>query len=118
MIDLHCHSTASDGTDSPTKIIEKAHQIGLTAIALTDHDVVFTKPIRIVACDFNKDGRVDSADQNLFRIIVSSKKGDPAYLSYVDLNHDGYINAKDYLIIQYFEGTDALTYPYDELNLA
>lgn len=40
MIDLHCHSTASDGTDSPTKIIEKAHQIGLTAIALTDHDVV------------------------------------------------------------------------------
>ena len=40
MIDLHCHSTASDGTDSPTKIIEKAHQIGLTAIALTDHDVI------------------------------------------------------------------------------
>lgn len=40
MIDLHCHSTASDGTDSPTEIIEKAHQIGLTAIALTDHDVI------------------------------------------------------------------------------
>ena len=40
MIDLHCHSTASDGTDSPTKIIEKAHKIGLKAIALTDHDVI------------------------------------------------------------------------------
>lgn len=40
MIDLHCHSTASDGTDTPTKIIEKAHTVGLTAIALTDHDVV------------------------------------------------------------------------------
>lgn len=40
MIDLHCHSTASDGTDSPTRIIEKAHEIGLAAIALTDHDVV------------------------------------------------------------------------------
>lgn len=40
MIDLHCHSTASDGTDSPTEIIKKAHKIGLTAIALTDHDVV------------------------------------------------------------------------------
>ena len=40
MIDLHCHSTASDGTDSPSRIIEKAHEIGLTAIALTDHDVV------------------------------------------------------------------------------
>ena len=40
MIDLHCHSTASDGTDSPTKIIEKARKIGLNAIALTDHDVI------------------------------------------------------------------------------
>lgn len=40
MIDLHCHSTASDGTDSPSQIIEKAHEIGLKAIALTDHDVV------------------------------------------------------------------------------
>lgn len=89
--------------------------VGLT---ITDHDVVIDEPIRIVACDFNKDGKIDSADQNLFRIIVSSKLGDAAYLSYVDLNHDGYINAKDYMIIQYFDGTDALTYPYDELNLA
>ena len=40
MIDLHCHSTASDGTDSPSRIVEKAHEIGLSAIALTDHDVV------------------------------------------------------------------------------
>lgn len=40
MIDLHCHSTASDGTSSPSDIIAKAHQIGLKAIALTDHDVV------------------------------------------------------------------------------
>ncbi len=37
-IDLHTHSTASDGTDSPAKLIEKAHEIGLKAIALTDHD--------------------------------------------------------------------------------
>lgn len=40
MIDLHCHSTFSDGTDTPTQIIEQAHKIGLTAIALTDHDVI------------------------------------------------------------------------------
>ena len=40
MIDLHTHSTASDGAFSPTELIQKAHQIGLTAIALTDHDVV------------------------------------------------------------------------------
>lgn len=40
MIDLHTHSTCSDGSDSPSEIIRKAHEIGLTAIALTDHDVV------------------------------------------------------------------------------
>jgi len=37
-IDLHIHSTASDGTDSPRAIVEKALEAGLSAIALTDHD--------------------------------------------------------------------------------
>ncbi|MDP1808711.1 MAG: PHP domain-containing protein [Actinomycetota bacterium] len=37
-VDLHLHSTASDGTLSPAEIIAKAHEINLTAIALTDHD--------------------------------------------------------------------------------
>ena len=36
--DLHCHSTASDGALSPTALIERAHQQGVTALALTDHD--------------------------------------------------------------------------------
>ncbi len=40
MIDLHTHSTFSDGKNTPKELIEKAHEIGLTAIALTDHDVV------------------------------------------------------------------------------
>lgn len=40
MIDLHVHSTASDGTMSPTKLVDYAIQKGLTAIALTDHDTV------------------------------------------------------------------------------
>ena len=38
--DLHCHSTASDGALSPTELIKRAHQHGVTAIALTDHDTV------------------------------------------------------------------------------
>jgi 3',5'-nucleoside bisphosphate phosphatase len=37
-LDLHTHSTASDGLHSPTDLVEMAHQIGLTTIALTDHD--------------------------------------------------------------------------------
>ena len=40
MIDLHTHSTASDGTLTPTKLIQEAALAGLRAIALTDHDTV------------------------------------------------------------------------------
>lgn len=38
MIDLHTHSTASDGTYSPGELIKEAKRIGLQAVALTDHD--------------------------------------------------------------------------------
>lgn len=38
MIDLHSHSNFSDGSESPTRVIELAAAAGLTAIALTDHD--------------------------------------------------------------------------------
>jgi predicted metal-dependent phosphoesterase TrpH len=38
MIDLHTHSNVSDGTDSPSQLINKAHSQGLTVVALTDHD--------------------------------------------------------------------------------
>lgn len=37
-IDLHTHSTTSDGTDSPTELVERAAAAGLRVIALTDHD--------------------------------------------------------------------------------
>jgi hypothetical protein len=37
-VDLHSHSTASDGSEKPAALIEQALQIGLTALALTDHD--------------------------------------------------------------------------------
>ncbi|MBQ3615768.1 MAG: PHP domain-containing protein [Anaerotignum sp.] len=40
IIDLHAHSTASDGTYSPAEVAELANKIGLSAIALTDHDTI------------------------------------------------------------------------------
>ena len=39
-VDLHCHSTASDGTLSPTEVVELAVSSGLSALALTDHDTI------------------------------------------------------------------------------
>jgi predicted metal-dependent phosphoesterase TrpH len=37
-IDLHTHSTASDGTDTPAELVRNAAAVGLDVIALTDHD--------------------------------------------------------------------------------
>ena len=39
-VDLHLHSTASDGTDTPSELVRKAAALGLSAIALTDHDTL------------------------------------------------------------------------------
>jgi predicted metal-dependent phosphoesterase TrpH len=39
-VDLHSHSTASDGTVPPEQVIEAAQRCGLKALALTDHDTV------------------------------------------------------------------------------
>ncbi len=39
-VDLHIHSQASDGTLSIAQIVEKADQLGLSAISITDHDTV------------------------------------------------------------------------------
>lgn len=39
-IDLHSHSTASDGVLSPTALVERAAEKGVTHLALTDHDTV------------------------------------------------------------------------------
>ena len=39
-IDLHCHSTRSDGTFSPTEVVNRAHSAGVTVLALTDHDTL------------------------------------------------------------------------------
>ena len=39
-IDLHTHTLASDGTDSPAELVRRAAVLGLRAVAVTDHDTV------------------------------------------------------------------------------
>jgi predicted metal-dependent phosphoesterase TrpH len=38
LIDLHSHTTVSDGTDSPDELLAKARAVGLDVLAVTDHD--------------------------------------------------------------------------------
>jgi len=39
-LDLHLHTTHSDGSCTPTEVVNMAHQAGVTALAITDHDIV------------------------------------------------------------------------------
>ena len=38
--DIHCHTTCSDGTDTPLELMKKAKEIGLQGISITDHDSI------------------------------------------------------------------------------
>jgi 3',5'-nucleoside bisphosphate phosphatase len=48
-IDLHVHSTASDGSLAPESVVKRALAAGLTAIALTDHDTLAGVPEAVAA---------------------------------------------------------------------
>ncbi|AYC33571.1 PHP domain-containing protein [Pseudomonas cavernae] len=39
-VDLHCHSTASDGALAPAEVVARAHARGVRVLALTDHDTL------------------------------------------------------------------------------
>jgi predicted metal-dependent phosphoesterase TrpH len=40
MVDLHTHTTASDGTDTPEQLVRRALEIGIDTLAITDHDTL------------------------------------------------------------------------------
>jgi len=79
MIDLHTHTTASDGDFSPSKLVKYAEKKGLQAIAITDHDTVDgldeAKAVRSsvevisgveISCDNPKQGFIDFHILGLF----------------------------------------------------
>src|SRR5579859_1107276 len=43
-LDLHCHTTASDGTLAPAALVGLAHSLGITTLAITDHDTTAGLP--------------------------------------------------------------------------
>ena len=49
MIDLHTHTTFSDGTLTPTELVAEAAAVGLSAVAVTDHDTVDGLPEALAA---------------------------------------------------------------------
>jgi predicted metal-dependent phosphoesterase TrpH len=50
VIDLHTHSVFSDGSDTPDQLADAAAEVGLSAIALTDHDTTASAAEMAAAC--------------------------------------------------------------------
>lgn len=48
-IDLHLHTTHSDGSQTPAEVIRLAHEAGVSALAITDHDITTGLPEAIAA---------------------------------------------------------------------
>lgn len=64
-VDLHVHSTFSDGTDTPTELVKLAKQKHLSAFALTDHDTIDgIQEAVLAASDLNSSDKSDE-DTNL-----------------------------------------------------
>ena len=57
LIDLHMHSTASDGKDTPAALLEKIKSLGIRCFALTDHDTIdgVIEMEDLIASDVNAD---------------------------------------------------------------
>lgn len=51
MLELHCHTTYSDGVLTPKQLIEAAVKAGVKALAITDHDTIAGWPEAIAAAD-------------------------------------------------------------------
>jgi predicted metal-dependent phosphoesterase TrpH len=54
VIDLHTHSTVSDGTDTPRDLVELAARVPLTALAITDHDTLDHVPEATAAASHHR----------------------------------------------------------------
>ena len=83
LYDLHCHSTASDGALSPTALVQRAHQQGVTSLALTDHDTIVIDDVRrdadgveILRANRHAKESGKNAGENSFRWILHGSGSD------------------------------------------
>lgn len=71
LVDLHTHSTASDGTLKPMEVVRRAYKMGLKAIALTDHDTVDGVKEAVRECGYlNEEMSVYATeDKGVFEVV-------------------------------------------------
>lgn len=93
LIDLHTHSNASDGTDSPSALIHKALIRGIDVLALTDHDTTagWSEAINALhgsqinrAMELVLGAEVSCQDENGISIHILGLLFDPTYQPLID----------------------------------
>src|SRR5258706_9606808 len=84
--DLHCHSTFSDGVETPTQLVARAGEAGLSVLALSDHDAIHGLPefeaaakgtglVTVTATELST--RCDGDDVHVLGLFVDP--GEPAF---------------------------------------
>ncbi len=119
-IDLHIHTTASDGSVSPAEIVRRAASIGLKAIAITDHDTTsgFDEALSVaeqnhieVISGIEISTRFHSAVHILGYCVNTRQKDLCSELAYIVQERD-YRNKKICELMQ----ADGLPVSYDEMK--
>ena len=92
MIDLHMHSTASDGTESPSAIIRKCRKLGLSLSSITDHDTISGQAEAIAAARKNGVRYVTGAE------FSAKHEGELHILGYgMDINNKRLLEVSEYM---------------------
>lgn len=91
-VDLHVHSNASDGTFSPTVVVQQAADAGLAAMALTDHDSVRGVEEALLAAErLRQEGRDIRVIPGI-ELSVEHRRGDIHILGlFVDIHHEVFL---------------------------
>jgi predicted metal-dependent phosphoesterase TrpH len=133
VIDLHTHSSFSDGSDTPTELAQKAYELGISAIALTDHDTTASYPQMSEACErfgielvsgvevslrdneFPKsrpDGSVGPRNVHVLAYFVPLDPAHPLQLKLASLRHDRDVRNLALVKVLNEKGFDKLTIDY------
>lgn len=83
MIDLHSHSTKSDGKDSPSELVGLAARAGISVLAITDHDTTSGWDEAITAARSHSIGLVPGIEISTRQLIGESRRISVHMLAYL-----------------------------------
>ena len=116
MIDLHTHSTASDGTDTPGELSRKVREAGIEIFALTDHDTI-TGAMSLTGKNFVRGIEFSCRTENS-RCHILGMNYDPENAEFQEALHEGerLRRAKFYRRIEFLRDTFSITFTPEEIS--